>query len=143
MLRRLIRLLKYSMGGKCQLDTAGVGRFALDVFQNHPPRVNDTKVRYRNDRSLKTRRTAQTDAKLGTHSGTGGVVPVERDIYYAAGEISKSTEEIRTFGLIEHSFVRNVSRPTFFRALKSLVNKGYLSQSGNSNRGRYVVQAPR
>ncbi len=69
--------------------------------------------------------------------------PVERDIYYAAGEISKSTEEIRTFGLIEHSFVRNVSRPTFFRALKSLVNKGYPSQSGNSNRGRYVVQAPR
>ncbi len=69
--------------------------------------------------------------------------PVERDIYFATGEISKSTEEIRTFGLIEHSFVRNVSRPAFFRALKSLVNKGYLSQSGNSNRGRYVVQAPR
>ncbi len=69
--------------------------------------------------------------------------PVERDIYYAAEELSKTDHEVRTFGLIEHTLVESVSRPTFFRALKSLVEKGYLSQSGSSNRGRYVVNAPR
>ena len=40
--------------------------------------------------------------------------PVERDIYYAAEELSKSDEEVRTFGLIEHTLVQSVSRPTFF-----------------------------
>ena len=69
--------------------------------------------------------------------------PVERDIYYAAEELSKSDQEVRTFGLIEHTLVQSVSRPTFFRALKSLVKKGYLSQSGSANRGRYIVHAPR
>ncbi|WP_348540404.1 hypothetical protein [Ruegeria sp. HKCCSP351] len=69
--------------------------------------------------------------------------PVERDIYYAAEELSKSTQEVRTFGLIEHTLVQSISRPTFFRALKSLVEKGYLSQSGSANRGRYIVHAPR
>ncbi|WP_254440692.1 hypothetical protein [Ruegeria sp. HKCCA6837] len=69
--------------------------------------------------------------------------PVERDIYYAAEELSKSDQEVRTFGLIEHTLVQSVSRPTFFRALKSLVEKGFLSQSGSANRGRYIVNAPR
>ncbi len=69
--------------------------------------------------------------------------PVERDIYYAAEELSKADQEVRTFGLIEHTLVQSVSRPTFFRALKSLVQKGYMSQSGSANRGRYIVHAPR
>ena len=69
--------------------------------------------------------------------------PVERDIYYAAEELSKTNVEVRTFGLIEHTLVQSVSRPTFFRALKSLVAKGYLSQSGSANRARYIVHAPR
>jgi len=69
--------------------------------------------------------------------------PTERDIYYAAGELSQSAREIRTFGLIEHPLVKSIPRPTFFRALKSLVQQGYLSQSENANRGRYVVNHPK
>ncbi|MFC3613861.1 hypothetical protein ACFORG_08845 [Lutimaribacter marinistellae] len=69
--------------------------------------------------------------------------PVERDIYYAANELSEEGEYIRTVGLIEHTLLESVSRPTFFRALKSLVQKGYLSQCDSANRGRYVVNAPR
>ena len=83
-----------------------------------------------------------------THSmertlGLEELSPVERDIYYAAEDLSQDESEVRTFGLIEHTLVRNVSRPTFFRALKSLVHKGYLSQSGSANRGRYIVHGPR
>lgn len=74
--------------------------------------------------------------------GLEGLSPVERDIYYAAGELSQTEEEVRTFGLIEHTLVKDVSRPTFFRALKSLVQKGYLSQSSSANRGRYIVHTP-
>lgn len=75
--------------------------------------------------------------------GLQDLSPVERDVYYAASEISKSDEEVRTVLLIEHSLLQTVSRPTFFRALKSLVNKGYLSQGRASNRGRYLVHQPR
>jgi len=75
--------------------------------------------------------------------GLESLSPVERDIYYAAEELSKADQEVRTYGLIEHTLVQSVSRPTFFRALKSLVEKGYLSQSGTANRGRYIVHAPR
>lgn len=74
--------------------------------------------------------------------GLEDLSPVERDIYYAAGEISAAGIEVRTFGLIEHTLLQSVSRPTFFRALKSLVNKGYLSQSETANRGRYIVHDP-
>lgn len=68
---------------------------------------------------------------------------VERDIYYAANDLSAQNSEIKTNGLIEHDLLEHVSRPTFFRALKSLVNKGYLSQSHTVNRGRYTVNEPK
>ena len=74
--------------------------------------------------------------------GLQDLSPVERDIYYAASELSETHQEVRTVGLIEHSLLESVSRPTFFRALKSLVSKGYLSQCSSVNRGRYVVHDP-
>lgn len=63
----------------------------------------------------------------------------ERDIYYAASDISRSQDRIRTTGLMEHDLVADISRPTFFRALKSLVEKGYLSHCSNRSRGLYLV----
>ncbi|MDC0739216.1 hypothetical protein N6L24_13090 [Cognatishimia sp. SS12] len=68
---------------------------------------------------------------------------VERDIYYAASELSTEAPGVRTTGLLSHALLEDVSRPTFFRALKSLVGKGYLSQSNASRRGVYVVNTPR
>ncbi|SHG86384.1 hypothetical protein [Cognatishimia maritima] len=67
---------------------------------------------------------------------------VERDIYYAASELASRNHGVRTTGLLSHDLMENVSRPTFFRALKSLVNKGYLSQASTSRRGVYMVNAP-
>lgn len=69
--------------------------------------------------------------------------PVERDLYYAASELSEDFRQVRTVGLIEHSLLTDVSRPTFFRALRSLVSKGYLSQCSSENRGCYVVNQPK
>lgn len=65
---------------------------------------------------------------------------VERDIYYAATELSDALSGIKTTNLLDHTLVVNVSRPTFFRALKSLVCKGYLIQSQVSGRGWYIVK---
>ena len=61
---------------------------------------------------------------------------VERDIYYAAVDLSDALSRVKTTNLLDHMLITNVSRPTFFRALKSLVCKGYLIQSHGSFRGR-------
>jgi len=68
---------------------------------------------------------------------------VERDIYYAASDHAISAGAVKTTVLQEHALLAQVSRPTFFRGLKSLQNKGYLEQCKNSTRGYYIVKAPR
>jgi hypothetical protein len=68
---------------------------------------------------------------------------VERDIYYAATDLSNLSDGVRTTNLLGHTLIANVSRPTFFRALKSLVHKGYLVQNQVDGRGRYVVKSPK
>lgn len=71
--------------------------------------------------------------------GLQDLSPVERDIYYAATDLATRQTDVRTTGLLTHTLVEDVSRPTFFRALKSLVAKGYLSPSGSRRRGYYSV----
>jgi len=68
---------------------------------------------------------------------------VERDIYYAASDLTDLPGSVKTTKLLEHSLVAGVSRPTFFRALKSLVVKGYLAQCQVTGRGQYVVNPPK
>ena len=53
------------------------------------------------------------------------------------------SDGVRTNNIRAHAIVASMSRPTFFRALKSLVGKGYLEQSGSASRGRYLVKAPK
>jgi predicted HTH transcriptional regulator len=73
--------------------------------------------------------------------GLEDLTSVERDIYYAAFDIAAQDQPVRTTNLLSHILMENVSRPTFFRALKSLVNKGYLLQCASSRRGVYQVQS--
>lgn len=68
---------------------------------------------------------------------------VERDVYYAASDCMNASDSVRTNRIREHVIVASMSRPTFFRALKSLVGKGYLEQSDSASRGRYLVKAPK
>ncbi len=74
--------------------------------------------------------------------GLEDLTTVERDIYCAASELAASSEGAETVHMLEHVLVTNVSRPTFFRALKSLVNKGYLSNRDEACRGCYTVHKP-
>ena len=63
----------------------------------------------------------------------------ERDVFYAASDTAEFEEKIQTTGLMNHTLVTDISRPTFFRALKSLVEKGYLSHCSKRTRGLYVL----
>lgn len=76
--------------------------------------------------------------------GLQDLTPVERDILYAANEIVQADEYecVDTNSLFDHTLLSGVSRPTFFRALKSLVNKGYLFKHREVCRGFYYVETP-
>lgn len=66
----------------------------------------------------------------------------ERDIYYAAGELSEQDKRVTTERLMSHGLVSDISRPTFFRALKSLVGRGLLVHDADHLRGYYSVAKP-
>lgn len=66
--------------------------------------------------------------------GLGELSPTERDILYAAALLMFGREFVRTCDVQEHRLVDYVTRPTFFRSLKKLVNSGHLIPSGH---GRY------
>lgn len=74
--------------------------------------------------------------------GLQGLSAAERDIYYAASDLSGPASEVKTTCLQAHALVAEISRPTFFRALKSLVKKGYLTQPKRTGRGSYFVTKP-
>lgn len=71
--------------------------------------------------------------------GLQELTSAERDIYYAAGELSEQDARITTERLMSHSLVSDISRPTFFRALKSLVSRGLLVHDADHVRGHYAV----
>ncbi len=83
--------------------------------------------------------------------GLQNLSSVERDIYYAASDHATSTGTgtgagtgaVKTTTLQEHRLLAQVSRPTFFRGLKSLLGKGYLEPCKESTRGYYIVKTPR
>ena len=67
----------------------------------------------------------------------------ECDIYCAAGEISEEKLAVTTDALMKHGLVEGISRPTFFRALKSLVARGLLVHDKGRMRGHYAVMKPK
>jgi hypothetical protein len=71
--------------------------------------------------------------------GLQDLTSVERDLYYAVADLAEPASGARTNTILDHSLMSQVSRPTFFRALKSLVGKGYIEQCGTATRGRYCL----
>ena len=80
----------------------------------------------------------EMERSMGLHD----LSSVERDIFYAATDLSDVEHGVSTTSLLEHTLVAGISRPTFFRALKTLAHKGYLVPSKTAGRGRYVVNPP-
>jgi DNA-binding MarR family transcriptional regulator len=73
--------------------------------------------------------------------GLRDLTPSEYDIICAAVDLEKNSQSLTTAALLEHKLVVGVSRPTFFRALKSLLGRGFLDHAEDAKRGSYVVTA--
>lgn len=78
----------------------------------------------------------EQEADLGRVSG------LEREVLLACADLSQNEAHAKTQDILGHRFLNEVSRPSIFRALKSLVNKNLLIQS-NGFRGSYTInQSP-
>ena len=60
---------------------------------------------------------------------------------YLAGEACRSEGNIiSTADLISHPFASSMSRPTFFRTMKSLEERGLFVNSGRKKTGEFILK---
>lgn len=64
---------------------------------------------------------------------------VERNIIYAATILSEGCKNFETDEIRNHTLLSGVSRSTFFRALKGVVDGGYLIHEEGTRRSTYTV----
>lgn len=63
----------------------------------------------------------------------------QRDVYYAACLVADSDKVLHSEQVRHHPMVESMARPTFYRALKDLVQEGYLMAASESKNGRYKI----
>ena len=78
---------------------------------------------------------------LETEAGLTEISGLEREVLLACADLINTRELARTKDILSHRFLTSFSRPSVFRALKSLVNQGLLSH-GNGLRGSYRLDGP-
>ena len=71
--------------------------------------------------------------------GLASLSAVEKNVYLAAQDTKSSDGLVRTKDILEHKFTQDMSRPTFFRALKSIEAMGLLSHSDRKKVGLFFV----
>ena len=68
----------------------------------------------------------------------------ERKLLYAMSAMSSDgTDELRSDDMKRHPLCQELSHPTFYRTLKSLLEKGIVSRSGPRKTGTYSLKIPR
>ena len=71
--------------------------------------------------------------------GLSALTAVEKSIYLAAHDLKSEGHFVATRDLLEHKLTKNLTRPTFFRGLKSIQEKGLLKHSSRKMRGEFEV----
>lgn len=64
----------------------------------------------------------------------------QKDVYYAACLAANTNKLVHTDDVKQHPMLALMSRPTFYRALKELVDKNFLANAGHRKDGRYLVK---
>lgn len=64
----------------------------------------------------------------------------QKDVYYAACLAADDNRLVHSDSVKQQPMLALMSRPTFYRALKELVDKNFLVHAGQRQDGRYLVQ---
>ena len=73
--------------------------------------------------------------------GINQLGPVHKDIVYAATILSNKSDSFETDEIRKHNLLEGVSRSSFFRALRDVVDAGYLNHSVGTQRSNYELTA--
>ncbi|KIC42700.1 hypothetical protein RA27_04935 [Ruegeria sp. ANG-R] len=71
--------------------------------------------------------------------GIDNLSTVQRNIVYAATLLSETSRTVGTEDIRQHELLDGVSRSAFFRALKDLVDTGYLQHTDGRKRSAYIL----
>ena len=71
--------------------------------------------------------------------GLASLSGIEKNVYLAAQDMKSSNGLVKTKQILDHRFTQKMSRPTLFRALKSIETKGLLSHSDGKKVGLFLV----
>lgn len=64
----------------------------------------------------------------------------QKDVYYAACLVADEGQLVSSDTVRRHPMLAPMARPTFYRALKELVDKGFLETVGQRKDGRYLIK---
>ena len=64
----------------------------------------------------------------------------QKSLYLAGGDCSSEGNIITMADLISHPFTSSMSRPTFFRTMKSLEERGLFVNSGRKKTGEFILK---
>ena len=78
----------------------------------------------------------QMEAELGLERLTQH----QRDLYYAACLMANKDRTLNSSDLKNHPILESMAWPTFYRALKFLVDQGFLESSGTKKSGSYRLK---
>ncbi len=71
--------------------------------------------------------------------GISALGEAERGILAAAAECADHNDIVKTGDIFEHKCAAHLSRPTFFRAVKRLVELGHLNHAPHEKSGYYQL----
>jgi hypothetical protein len=74
--------------------------------------------------------------------GLGELTRFERDLLYAVRDLAAEGEVVRSADLRSHALTRDMAQPTFHRALRELLSRGYLRHVEDKRTRYYMVAAP-
>jgi len=71
--------------------------------------------------------------------GLASLSGVEKNVYLAAQDMKSNNGLVETKQILDHRFTQKMSRPTIFRALKSIEIKGLVTHSNGKKVGLFLV----
>lgn len=81
--------------------------------------------------------------QLEVEVGLESLSQPQKDVYYAACLAADVDQVVHSDAMRRHPMLVPMARPTFYRALRDLVDRGFLVNSGRRKDGRYIIQRER
>lgn len=64
----------------------------------------------------------------------------QKDVYYAACLVADEDRIVHSDSVKRHPMLAPMARPTFYRAMKALVARGFMTAAGQRKDGRYLIR---